>query len=117
MKVDIKELEKRFKVTSEQLGQWADACERGEYPGTPSGNILIGRPLMFGEQLKPVTFKETPKTIAAIDKKAASRGQSRSDYLRYLVDKDLLESDDGMRDEYDFSVSQKNPYVEKLKRL
>ncbi len=83
------EMEKRFNVTGAQIEQWADAAERGEYPGIPSGEILIGRPLMFGEPLKPVTFKETPNVIAAIDKKAASLGQSRSDYLRSLVAKDL----------------------------
>ena len=87
--MDIKQLEKRFKVTDKQIEQWADACERGEYPGVSSGKVIIGRPLMFGEQLKSVTFKETKQKIAAIDKKAATLGQSRSDYLRYLVDKDL----------------------------
>ena len=87
--MDIKQLERRFKVTDEQIEKWSDACERGEYPGISSKKIIVGRPLMLGGELKPVTFKETAQKIAAIDKKAASLGQNRSDYLRYLIDKDL----------------------------
>lgn len=76
-------------VTDEQLEEWADACERGEYPGKPTGEILVGRPLMFGEEMKPVTFKETATKIAAINARAAELDLSRSDYLRMLVDRDL----------------------------
>jgi len=89
IKVDRKQIEQHFGVTGEQLDRWGDACECGEYPGYPDGDILLGRPLMFGEPLKPITFKEKPKTIAAIDKRAASLGQSRSDYLRMLIKRDL----------------------------
>jgi hypothetical protein len=71
------------------LDRMAEACERGEYPGKPIGEILKGRPLLFGEELKPVTFKETEGKIAAIDQRAASLDLSRSDYLRFLVDDDL----------------------------
>ena len=39
--------------------------------------------------MKPVTFKETPSVIAAMDERAAALGSSRSDYLRALVAKDL----------------------------
>lgn len=83
------ELNKKFGVTEEQLDIWAEACERGEYPGTPVGEVIIGRPRMFGEELKPVTFKETPRKVAAIDSRAASLNLSRSEYLRQVVDKDL----------------------------
>ncbi|MDR1422220.1 MAG: hypothetical protein LBI64_05080 [Coriobacteriales bacterium] len=76
-------------LTDEMLDKMAEACERGEYPGTPVGEILVGRPLLFGEELKPVTFKETERKIAAIDRRAASLDVSRSDYLRHLVDEDL----------------------------
>lgn len=76
-------------VTEEQLDEWAEACERGEYPGKPTGEIMVGRPLMFGEEMKPVTFKETASKIAAINARAAELDMSRSDYLRFLVDRDL----------------------------
>jgi hypothetical protein len=76
-------------LTDEMLDRLAAACERGEYPGVPTGEITVGRPLLFGEELKPVTFKEPERMIAAIDRKAASLNMTRSDYLRHLIDKDL----------------------------
>ena len=87
--MDREEINKKFGVTEEQLDEWAEACERGEYPGKPTGEILVGRPLMFGEEMKPVTFKETESKIAAINARAAELDMSRSDYLRSLVDRDL----------------------------
>ena len=83
------EINERFGVTEEQLDEWAEACERGEYPGKPTGEIIVGRPLMFGEEMKPVTFKETTTKIAAMNARAADLDLSRSDYLRMLVDRDL----------------------------
>lgn len=83
------EINARFGVTEEQLDEWAEACERGEYPGEPTGEILVGRPLKFGEEMKPITFKETESKIVAINARAAELDLSRSDYLRMLVDRDL----------------------------
>jgi len=76
-------------ISDEQLDEWAEACERGEYPGEPTGEIVVGRPLKFGEELTPITFKETAAKIAAINARAAELDLSRSDYLRWLVDQDL----------------------------
>ena len=76
-------------LSDEMVDQMAEACERGDYPGIPTGEVTIGRPLLFGEELRPVTFKETARKIAAIDCRAASLDMSRSDYLRHLVDEDL----------------------------
>ena len=76
-------------VSDEQIEEWAEACERGEYPGEPTGEVTIGRPLKFGEALKPVTFKETAYKILLMDIRASALNLSRSDYLRQLVDADL----------------------------
>ena len=86
--MDDKRLEEKYGVTAEQISEWSTAAEQGEYPGKP-GRTTAGRPLMFGEELLPVTFKEPRKKIAAIDARARSQGMSRSDYLRDLVNKDL----------------------------
>lgn len=83
------EINKKFGVTEEQIEEWAEACERGEYPGEPTGEIMVGRPLMFGEEMKPVTFKVPVAKVALINERAADLDLSRSDYLRMLVDQDL----------------------------
>jgi predicted DNA binding CopG/RHH family protein len=68
----------------------ADAFERGEWLGNES-KIVKGRPLMFDERLRPVTFKVPENKIAALDSKASSLGLTRSDYLRKLLDDDLVQ--------------------------
>lgn len=89
MKKTAKELEEMFGVTAEQIEAWDEMLVRGEIPGTPVGEIIVGRPLKFGEELKSVGFKETERKIDAIDRRADSLGMRRSDYLRWLIDKDL----------------------------
>ena len=79
-------------ITDEQLDAWAEACERGEYPGEPTGEIIVGRPLMFGEEMNPVTFKMPLAKIRAVNDRAAELDLSRSDYLRMLVDADLAKA-------------------------
>ena len=76
-------------ISDEQIEEWAEACERGEYPGKPSGEILVGRPLMFDEEMRPVTFKLPLSKVQAVNERAAELDLSRSDYLRQLVDRDL----------------------------
>lgn len=84
-----KELEDMFGVTAEQIEEWDEMMVRGEIPGEPVGEVIVGRPLLFGVELKSVGFKETEDKIKAMDKRADSLGMRRSDYLRWLVDQDL----------------------------
>ncbi len=58
-----------------------------------SARSIVGRPLKFGEHLRLVGFKETEQKIERMDKRADSLGMKRSDYLRWLVDKDLAAAD------------------------
>lgn len=83
------EAEREFGVTSEQIDRWEKDLSSGIIPGKPCGEIIVGRPLMFGEEMKQVGFKEPLRKIEAIDKRAKQLGMKRSDYLRYLVDEDL----------------------------
>ncbi len=79
----------KYGFTSAQLNKMEEEAAKGVLPGKPNGSIAVGRPLMFGEELKPVTFKEPTRKIEAIDARALSLGLSRSDYLRSLVEADL----------------------------
>ena len=76
-------------MTEEQLDEVAASFENGTWYRSEYGAPRRGRPAAFGETMKPVTFKETPSVIAAMDERAAALGSSRSDYLRALVAKDL----------------------------
>ena len=88
MKTD-KEIEEMFGLTREDIEELAAPWEAGDVPGEPVGDIIVGRPLKFGEALKMVGFKDTEGKIEAMDKRADSLGMKRSDYLRWLVDRDL----------------------------
>lgn len=88
-KMSQKELEDYFGITHEQIEEWDNMLVRGEIPGVPVGEVIVGRPLKFGEHLKLVGFKETEQKIERMDKRADSLGMKRSDYLRWLVDRDL----------------------------
>ena len=83
------EVEFKYGLTSEQIDQWEREAADGILPGRPSGEVMRGRPLMFGEKTRQVGFKESLIKIEAIDRRAAQLGMRRSDYLRRLVDEDL----------------------------
>ena len=51
-----KELEEMFGVTAEQLDEWEKEAAQGILPGEQVGEIIVGRPLKFGEPLQFVGF-------------------------------------------------------------
>lgn len=84
-----KEVENIYGLTRQQLDALEDDASKGILHGKPRGKVLVGRPLMFDEEMKQVGFKEPIKKIKAIDKRAHQLGLRRSEYLRRLVDEDL----------------------------
>ena len=48
-----------------------------------------GRPPMFDEPMRQVTFKAPDGKVEAMDKRAKQLGMKRSDHLRQLVENDL----------------------------
>lgn len=76
-------------MTEDELDDLAAPFEEGIWDRSEYGRLRVGRPALFDEPMKPVTFKETPSVIAAIDRRASDLGTSRSDYLRRLVAQDL----------------------------
>lgn len=83
-----KEIEVKYGMTVAELDALSEDAEKGILHGEVR-EMLAGRPLMFGEEMKQVGFKEPVRKIAAIDARARQLGMKRSDYLRHLVDKDL----------------------------
>ena len=75
-------------ISDEQLEHIAEQFERGEWPEGET-RIVRGRPHLFEEALKSVTYTDTASEIAAMDARAARLGLSRSEYLRALVRRDL----------------------------
>ena len=88
------ELEKMFNVTTEQLDVWERDASEGVLHGKPSGEVVFGpgRPSMFGEDTKQIGFREPLTKINMISLRAKNLGLRRSDYLRSLVDEDLLKA-------------------------
>jgi len=84
-----KETLEKFGVTEKQLEEWEADAAKGILPGKPAGEVVVGRPLKFGEETKQVGFKEPLSKIDAIERRAKQLGMRRSDYLRGLVDADL----------------------------
>ena len=82
-------MNKLLGVNEAELDELARPFEEGAWDRSEYREARFGRPLLFDEPMRPVTFKETQSTIARMDERAAARGQSRSDYLRSLVAADL----------------------------
>lgn len=84
-----KEIEGKFDISYEQLDEWERDASEGILHGEPRGEVVMGRPLLFGEETKQVGFREPVSMIKRIDKRAQQLGMKRSDYLRHLVNTDL----------------------------
>lgn len=80
-----------YTLTDADFDRLAEACERGDYPGA-AGEWVVrpqGRPPLCDEELVTIAFKVPASERRALDDRASSRGESRSEYLRSLVERDL----------------------------
>lgn len=82
------EAERKFGISGDQVDSWEADIAAGAFHGRPRETVA-GRPLMFGEEMRQVGFKEPVGKVAVIDRRAADLGLGRSEYLRRLVDADL----------------------------
>lgn len=87
--MDRDDMNEALGMSEKELDAIAATFENGTWDESEYGKPRIGRPTTFNEAMKPVTFKETPSVIAAIDERAKQLGSTRSDYLRDLIAKDL----------------------------
>lgn len=78
-------------LTEEDFELMASEAERGEYPGTPGKWIVRpqGRPPLANEELVTVAFKVPRSQREALDRKAASCNETRSQFMRDVLRKAL----------------------------
>ncbi len=82
-----------LKVDESYFEELSERAGRGDYPGTP-GEWAVrpqGRPKAASEELVSVTFKVTRSQRDAMDRRARSLNETRSEYLRRLSAEDSLE--------------------------
>jgi hypothetical protein len=64
------EVRDKFGITPEQVDEWESDAANGVLHGEPCGEVVMGRPLLFGEETRQVGFREPVSGIEQIDKKA-----------------------------------------------
>lgn len=75
-------------VTDERFDAMAEEYESGTWSGI--GEITMGRPKLYDEDLETVSFRLPKSRIAAVEAVAKKRGESKSDFYRRAIDKELL---------------------------
>lgn len=78
-------------LTDEDFERMAEEAGRGEYPGTPGTWVVRpqGRPPLADEELVTIAFKVPRSQRDALDRKAASLKETRSQFLRDALDRAL----------------------------
>lgn len=71
-------------LTDEDFERLSEEASKGNYPGTPGEWIVRpqGRPRIAEDDLVVVTCKVTRSQRDAMDREAARRGETRSEWMR-----------------------------------
>lgn len=77
-----------MKITDEMIEEWAEQAEQGNYPGKPGAFMVSppGRPRLSDEELVTVAFKIPRSYRDLLDKKAADKHETRSQFMRNMLD-------------------------------
>lgn len=75
-------------LTDELLDDMAAEYENGGWSGV--GKVSAGRPRSFGEEMETVSFRVPKSRIAALERIASSRGETKSELFRDAIDRMLL---------------------------
>ena len=82
-----------YVLTEEMIEELAEAAERGEYPGT-AGKVIVaspGRPKLSDEELVTIAFKVPRSYRDRLDERAATKNQTRSQFMRNALEVALSE--------------------------
>ena len=79
-------------ISEEQVQAWKKEAAQGKHPGTPGKWIVrpAHRPATFTEKLDTVSFKLPHSLRVQLDQQAKTAGQTRSDFMRQAIEKELL---------------------------
>jgi len=80
-------------LTDAMIDELGEACERGEYPGTPGEFLVapVGRPpLCAGEELVTIAFKVPRSRRDQLDERAQREHESRSGIMRKILEDALV---------------------------
>ena len=75
-------------LTDELLDEMAKEYEDGTWGGK-TGKLVVGRPSLADEDVKSVSFRIPVSKIAVMDARAAARGETRSSFLRDVIEAEL----------------------------
>ena len=77
-------------LTDEMLDKRAEKYEDGTWSG--HGEVAMGRPRLYDEDMGTVSFRLPCSRIRAVEAAAKRQGESKSDFFRRAIDRELLES-------------------------
>lgn len=75
-------------ITDSRFDEMAKEYEEGTWSGL--GEVTMGRPKMYDEDLETVSFRLPKSRIAAVEAVAKKRGMSKSEFYRRAIDRELL---------------------------
>ena len=78
-------------LTDEMLDEMAKKYEDGTWCGK-MGKLVVGRPSLAEEDVKSVSFRLPVSKIAAMDARASAKGETRSEFLRDMVEAELAKA-------------------------
>ena len=77
-------------LTDEMLDKRAEEYEDGTWSG--HGEVAMGRPRLYDEDMGTVSFRLPCSRSRAVEAAAKRQGESKSDFFRRAIDRELLES-------------------------
>ncbi|MDO4290069.1 MAG: toxin-antitoxin system antitoxin subunit [Eggerthellaceae bacterium] len=75
-------------LTDAMLDEMAQEYEDGTWEGC--GEVTMGRPKLYDEDMETVSFRLPKSRVAAVEAATARKGISKSEFYRRAVDRELL---------------------------
>lgn len=75
-------------ITDERFDAMAKEYEDGTWEG--HGEVTMGRPRIYDEDLETVSFRLPKSRIDAVEAVTRRRGESKSEFYRRAIDRELL---------------------------